>query len=813
MARVATIIALPFIVLALVAPAAWAQDRARMDDPFEITADEIRYDAERDLYIADGRVRVVQGGRKLRAAWVVFSETSRLGVAEGGVELIEAKGEDRNDQLSAQFMVFDVDSLQGLLYQGALDAGTQGFRAEAKELARTGRNTFALRESLFTTCRCEEGDRIPWALRANKANVELGGYGTIQNSTFEVLGVPVLWIPWAFFPVKSERETGLLLPSFSFGGRGGIGAGLPIFWAAHDQVNLTATPTYFSERGYKQDLELEYVFGEQSEGSLFLAGLLDQQGEIAARRERGAVIWRHDQFLPMKWRWQTDLRLASDNIYTDDFNELRDFNSFRYMESTMSLARDFGASGGYGALVGARYADDVQGSTFEDRDEYLLQRWTELRGDIQPGTLQGPLGFEARFDSELIYFAGLRSPESTINNLDPAFSTARPLKTDGRFFDLGFDGRFNPFSFALGAAGNSGANGENDGIFQPGEPLAERGVRIVLHPRVSRTFDLGSGLEVVPEVGWQQTLYQTNGQRFAERGLLTGRLEARSRLVRDFELDGGGLLRHVLEPKLGWALVSSTRQKKNPLFVPAPGVEQTRLRTLSLENVTRNPSDRTESANQIVLGLGQRFFTADQAYGVPRLRGDLTTAIDWDFADGGGLGNIAVEGRVFPIGPVWGRVRAAFDPEAAAFEEGGAQLTLFRNRPDSFLRRASITGGYRYVRRPPRFFETDLGNASSFSGGGESEINQVDFQVQFELAWRVRFTYSAIYGLVQESRGFIRNRGVVEYVSKCECWGVGVSIDHENRDGFQGGFMLRFLGLGDGKGNLFDSGLGTGLNF
>jgi len=56
-----------------------------MDDPFEITADEIIYDGARNLYVANGNVRIVQGDRNMRAAWVAFSTETRLGVAEGDV--------------------------------------------------------------------------------------------------------------------------------------------------------------------------------------------------------------------------------------------------------------------------------------------------------------------------------------------------------------------------------------------------------------------------------------------------------------------------------------------------------------------------------------------------------------------------------------------------------------------------------------------------------------------------------------------------------------------------------------------------------
>ena len=54
-------------------------------------------------------------------------------------------------------------------------------------------------------------------------------------------------------------------------------------------------------------------------------------------------------------------------------------------------------------------------------------------------------------------------------------------------------------------------------------------------------------------------------------------------------------------------------QRHNPLFVPQGSVEQTRFRTLSLESVTRDPSDRIDDANQLVLGLGQRFFARKNA--------------------------------------------------------------------------------------------------------------------------------------------------------------------------------------------------------
>jgi len=798
-ARFATIIGSIAIAIAIasVASPAAADERDRMSEPFEITADRIRFDDARKLYVAEGHVHVEQVGRRLKARWVAFSTKTRIGVAEGDVDL-----EDGPDRLRAEFMVFDVDTLHGMLFQGGLEARDNGFRIRAKELVRTGENTFVVRDGAFTTCQCEPGERLPWEIRSQQADVEVGGYGTVKNSTFDVLGVPVLWIPWAFFPVSSERKTGFLLPTVQFGGRGGATVGQPFFWAALPELNVTLTPNYFAKRGYKQNLELEYVFGKRSEGKLFVAGLpndreYDRGGHYD--QERWAVLWEHDQALSGGVRWQTDLKLSSDNLYPADFAELRSYRAFRFIESTSNLARDFGASGGYGAMIATRYADDAQGASFQDRDQLILQRFAEARADIQPGAIQGPFGIETRVNMELIHFQSTNNVDDELRNLQPL--APPPLTTDGRFADLGFNGRFD----------TPPSSGQGDGRFEPGEPVMDRGTRIVIHPRFARTFRLGGIAEFVPEVGWSQTLYSTKDQDFAERGLFTARGELRGRLARDYFGPGGRAVRHVLEPALGWAYVSRTRQKGNPLFIPRGTVAQTRLRALSLESVTRNPSDRIDGVNQFVLSLGQKFYVRPNASSAPRLAADLITGVDWDFAGNRGLGNLYLEGRLFPGGPISIRARGAFDPEKVEVQEGEIGFEFQVPGVDRLVRSAHLGTNYRYRSQLPRFAESVRGNPSS-TGNGDSVLNQLIANATVELTERIRLRYQLIYSFADNS-GLILGRGILDYVSKCRCWGVGLSVFQERRQGVGGGIEIRFLGLGDGKGSLFDSGIGFGQSF
>jgi hypothetical protein len=126
------------------------------------------------------------------------------------------------------------------------------------------------------------------------------------------------------------------------------------------------------------------------------------------------------------------------------------------------------------------------------------------------------------------------------------------------------------------------------------------------------------------------------------------------------------------------------------------------------------------------------------------------------------------------------------------------------------VRAARLSTSYRYVSDPPLFAESVRGT-ESLQEVGANQISQVNWNAQVELTARIRLSYSAVLSLV-DGEGFIGNHGLIEYVSKCRCWGIGVSLDHERRQGFSAGLEIRFMGLGDERSNLFDSGLRVGIS-
>lgn len=775
------------VALAVVCVCAAASERAASRDLErfdELVAETLEYDNARQMWVARGAagepVRVRRGDATLQAEWMAFSERTRRGIASGNVVY-----EEGDDTLYADFVQFDLDTLRGVLFDGRFESEGDQFRLEGAVVRRTGEDTYQFEDGTFTTCRCPGGGRDPWTIEADEADLEVGGYGTARNTTFEILGVPVVWLPWMLYPLKTERETGLLFPEIARSGRNGLELGLPVFFAVGDPVNVTLTPSWLQRRGPKGDAEVEYVFGENSWGELsgaFLKDFLIEENTISDPfgDERWYTAGRHRVHAPGGLDVLADYRFASDNQYPIDFDDLRDFRSFRYLESSAFVTRGFGGTGRFGVSAGARFADDLQSPDDLDRDRALLQRLPEVHFAALPSPLPWVSFLAPSLD---VHYASFQPTSSAQEGLSSA-----ALGPNGAFFDTGIDGVANSQErfFAANDPDGDGAPGmpgssEADGIFQEGEPLADRGHRVVLHPRLALPFRLFDLVELLPEVGWHQTFYDSNQLAYEQRGYLTARADLRTRLRGGF-----GSVVHVLEPRLGWALVAATNQKGNPLFVPGTAVPQRRIRQLSLENLTRDPSDRVEDANALTFGFGNTLFRGGA------LVADFVLQGGFEFNEGDFL-PVVLDGRAYPTERSQVRFNVAFDPMDVALDEAYASVAWADRRGDS------LTVGYRFLRRVPEFFEDFSGDDGRFDEFDRDfdQVNQLGVGLRVALPWRFTASWDTAYTF--ERSLFLQNTWGIEYLSRCLCWVAGLEISQSRSRGVQFALIYRLTGLGDDR--------------
>jgi lipopolysaccharide assembly outer membrane protein LptD (OstA) len=763
-------------------------DFDRSDQPVALQADTIEFERGRDLYVASGSVVIRQGERTLSADWIAFNNTTRRGVASGRVTL-----SDGGDVLHTSFAEFDVANLQGVLFEARLDAATSQFKMSGAEIAKTGEQTYRFEKGRFTTCRCQEGERLPWEIKADSADLEINGYGTARNTSFEVLGVPVAWLPWMIYPLKTERQTGLLFPEISAGSLNSFGFGLPFFWAARENVNVLLTPGYSVKRGPSIRGNAEYVYGEESSGTLNAAFRHDIDIDANSvsepfGRERWATWGEQDVFLPFGVRAKSEFAFASDNQYPSDFRDLAFHRNDRFLESTAFAGRNFGADGRFGLVGAVDYADDLQSPDDLDRDEFVLQRAPQLDLAMLPAPAPLPWlqWLVPALDLQYVYFLSQRDQ-------------------DGVFADTGIDGLFDASERGPGGAPQGSApdldqdnfattgGTELDGIFQEGELLLDRGQRAWLTPRLGAPLRLGNFAEIYPEAGWSQMLYGSHALGFEQRGQATARVEMRTRLRRRF----GESVTHLLEPRIGYAFVSDTGQSGNPLYVPRAAVEQERVRELDLENVTRDPADRIPNFNGITLALANRLWARLPGGEAPRFVADATLSAQYDVADSE-FGWIVLDGHAFPTENTSGRVSFAFDPHRAEVAEGLLEVA------HAFQAGHRIGLRYRYLRDIPSFYE-DFPFARERFDHVENDfdhVNQIDLYLRYSITESWAVTYLGSYSF--ERSLVLRNAGGIEYFSKCRCWAVRLEVAQDRERGAQFNLQYTLSGLGDDRRRPFE---------
>lgn len=775
------------------------QSAPDLDGPFSLDADEIEMRSGEQVYIARGNVRIEQEGRVLTAQRVFFNQETRQGVASGDVEVVED-----GDTLVSDFLQFNVDTLRGTVFKGELISPESQYSMTGGEIRKVGEDRYTFRDARFSTCDCPKKEsRDPWAVRASSAKAELGGYAVAKNNRFEVLGVPVFWLPWFVYPLKEKRTSGFLVPELSRSSRAGVQVGLPFFWALRDNMNLTLKPEYQSKRGFKPSAELEYVFGRESYGELYGTfvhdtGLDADDPKENFDRDRFGGTWTHLQDLPGGVRFQSDAVIASDNNVPFDFSDFGEFRLERYLHSNAFLWRHFGPADRFAALGGVRFADDLQSPDRDDRDDFLLQRLPEVKLSAMTGELPFVPGLLAGGELQYSYFQPTRDQEATLDS---------QTLVDGLFYDTGIDaisnGKERDGNGVRVPVGGIDVNGddaitEGDGFFQEGEPLADRGHRLLVNPRLSYPLHWDF-LRFVPELSYHGTYYHTKNRGTELRHMAAARGELSSTLRREIPwFFTTGTADHLLEPQLGYAFVSDTGQKNNPLLVPRTAVPQLRLRHIEIDNLIRDPADRIGETNSIFAGVSNRFLHPEKH----TLLAEVSASTEYRFVDNE-IGPVVLHGRATPGAGVQTRFHVVFEPEKTRFSDGLMHL--------SFASRAghSVALRYRYVRQIPQVFEDFVFDGDRFDDFEDdfSRINQVSGSFYLKVSEQVALTYSGSFSF--ENSLSLRNLAGIEYISRCKCWAFRVEASHDRQRGFDVGFRYRLLGLGDRTGRPF---AGTGSN-
>lgn len=332
--RFALLLILSFAFPFFIAPYSTAESISSIfvDDPalpWEIKAESLEYDPETETYIATDGVTISKAGRTVSADRVIFDYKNMTAVAIGNVTMTAGE-----DVVTAERVEIDLKDETGVMNESAFFFTERHFYIKGERITKVGEDRYKAYKASLTSC---DADPPAWKITGQNLDITIEGYGTLQHGALWVKDVPVLYVPFFIFPVKQERQSGLLIPDFASSDRRGFEYGQPFFWAISGNTDATFNNRYMSKRGNRLGVEYRYALDIGSKGTVMFDYLDDDKIDDggSSSREYGFTgdeftrpnhdrYWfrmKADQSLDDGFTARLDLDVVSDQDYLFEFKE------------------------------------------------------------------------------------------------------------------------------------------------------------------------------------------------------------------------------------------------------------------------------------------------------------------------------------------------------------------------------------------------------------------------------------------------------------------------------------------------------------
>ncbi len=741
------------VILALVCilgpPRGWAQNREREQEPVRVKADSLSYDEQRNTVTATGDVVVTKGETTVTADTVAVNRTTSEVEARGNVVVKDPRG-----QIEAEALRLEMQDETGEITNGTVHLPRNQYILTGKTLQKSYGQTYHIENGAFTTCLCDDFRKADWSISGETIDVTLRGKGEVRNGIFRVRDFPLLYLPYGVVSVRTERQSGLLFPSYGFSSARGFVWQQPFYWAISKSQDLTVTADLETAARLGLFGEYRYAPNEWTEGQLAASYLNEQirgPATTSTPVDRWSLTGVHRQTLRDNWRLYSDLFFVSDDLFLREIsNRAIDLPSSLDEPEWAIRTRRFTDSHVGGAKTWDNALLRAEASYYQDliHDQgFAFQELPRLQFQGQQRFWRDRLEAGITVDGANFYrnqgYAGQR--------LDLAPSVAFP-------FHLG--------NYAFGA------------------------LRVVGRETAYHLTSEDLGQPALPESG------QLHGDRTREIAQFSA--EIGTRLSRVFDVGWGRLLQlqHVVEPEVSYLYVPLVGQQDLPLYDSLDRINKRNLfvygvSTQLLGKFATKPAtaatERAETPSEI-RELAR--LTVTQAY-------DPTRRLSKDekhFSD------LDIHARLTPLPYTAFTVDSVYDVGRGDVTAARLAASLSDPRPlppttpllQHLQRNTSVGVSYRIISN--RLLK-DIDPLSQVSVPKE-----VDASVIFRLNEAFTTAYISSYNL--KTGSFTSDRYFVRYTPPQKCWFVDIGlVDKVNPHEFEFRFLFTLVGLSSTAGH------------
>ncbi|NOU05646.1 MAG: LPS-assembly protein LptD [Hyphomicrobiaceae bacterium] len=288
--------------------------------PLYLQGDDLVYDTKGGRVIARGNVQIFYNNYLLTGDQITYDQKSNRLLAEGNVQL-----RDPNGNITRANRIEATDDFRDAFVESLSVEARDNTRITARRSVRRDGNVTEFEQGKFTPCKTDDGKPPLWCISAARiVHDQNAATITYQDATFDILGTPVIYMPYFQHPDPSvKHKSGFLMPSVGYSSSLGFMFEVPYYFALDRSYGLTFNPRVLSKQGVllQGDWRQRLANGEYSVkfGAIHQDGgtLPDISASDAAKLDgwRGTVETRGTFSLGSWWKFGWDVTVESDKAF------------------------------------------------------------------------------------------------------------------------------------------------------------------------------------------------------------------------------------------------------------------------------------------------------------------------------------------------------------------------------------------------------------------------------------------------------------------------------------------------------------------
>lgn len=260
-----------------------------------------------------GNVDIRQGNRSLNSPVVRLNQETGALSLEGGVIYRQT-----GLLINADNAQGNINTVETTMYDAQYVVHDKALRGDAKVITRKTKNVLDIENGSLTFCPPNSDD---WKISASNINLDIdSGFGRADDAKLVIMGIPVLYLPYFYFPIDDRRHSGFLYPSLKLSDEDSK-ISIPYYFNIAPNIDDTLTATLNSNKSLLVENELRYL--DEHSNNRLSTGFNIIDSESANRW----VLGVNHQGEYGQFSTAIDYTTISDDSYFTDFGSNLDVDS------------------------------------------------------------------------------------------------------------------------------------------------------------------------------------------------------------------------------------------------------------------------------------------------------------------------------------------------------------------------------------------------------------------------------------------------------------------------------------------------------